>query len=45
MPPEAGMLREDTIVEPMEASEEELCLVHTKSYIKSLKVSKDKGYY
>ncbi|XP_005100022.1 histone deacetylase 11 isoform X2 [Aplysia californica] len=36
---DAGMLRDDTIIEPMEASETELLLVHTKRYISSLRWS------
>nr|KAI8735532.1 histone deacetylase 11 isoform X2 [Biomphalaria glabrata] len=35
----AGMLREDTVVEPMEATEEDLLLVHSNKYLRSLKWS------
>ena len=34
-----GMVRDDTIVRPVEASETDLLKVHTASYIKSLRVS------
>uniref|UniRef100_A0A0B7AB04 Histone deacetylase 11 n=1 Tax=Arion vulgaris TaxID=1028688 RepID=A0A0B7AB04_9EUPU len=36
---EAGFLREDTVVKPMEASEEDLLTVHTQEYLDSLKWS------
>ncbi|KAK0050227.1 histone deacetylase 11 isoform X3 [Biomphalaria pfeifferi] len=35
----AGMLREDTVVEPMEATEEDLLLVHSNKYLRSLKLA------
>ena len=37
--PEARMVRDDTIVEPDEATEQELLLVHTKKYLGELRVS------
>ncbi|BFZ08736.1 hypothetical protein BsWGS_11774 [Bradybaena similaris] len=33
----AGMIRDETIVEPMEASEDELLFVHSKRYLNNLK--------
>ncbi|XP_076469120.1 histone deacetylase 11-like isoform X2 [Babylonia areolata] len=36
---EAGMVRDDTLVIPVEASEEDLLVVHTKRYLSSLKWS------
>ncbi|KAH9504753.1 Histone deacetylase 11 [Bulinus truncatus] len=35
----SGMIREDSVVEPMEASEEDLSFVHSKRYLRSLKWS------
>ena len=35
---ENGMVRDDTIVQPAEATTEDLLAVHTSSYINSLKV-------
>ena len=36
---EAGMIREDTTIQPKEATTEDLLVVHPRSYIDSLKVS------
>ncbi|KAJ8301577.1 hypothetical protein KUTeg_020564 [Tegillarca granosa] len=36
---EAGMIRDDTIVTPLEASEDDLRFVHSKEYINSLKLT------
>lgn len=35
---EAGMIRDDTTVRPIEATSEDLMVVHTKGYLDSLKV-------
>ena len=35
---EAGMVRDDTIVEPDEATEQELLFVHSKQYLGELRV-------
>lgn len=35
---DAGMLRDDTIIEPFEANEEELLKVHSRRYLNSLRV-------
>ena len=35
---EAGMVRDDTLVVPVEATEEDLLVVHTKRYLSSLRV-------
>ena len=35
---EAGMIRVDTTVRPIEATSEDLMVVHTKGYLDSLKV-------
>ena len=36
---EAGMVREDTTIQPREATTEDLMVVHPRSYIDSLRVS------
>ncbi|GFO45055.1 5-hydroxytryptamine receptor 1b, partial [Plakobranchus ocellatus] len=36
---EAGMVRDDTVIEPMEAKEEELLVVHSKQYLGELRWS------
>ena len=35
---ESGMIRDDTTVRPIEATTEDLMVVHTKGYLDSLKV-------
>lgn len=35
----AGLITDETITEPNEATEEDLLVVHTKNYLKSLNVS------
>ena len=41
---EAGMIREDTTIQPKEATTEDLLVVHPRSYIDSLKVSNVNEY-